>query len=94
MLGGGLVIHDLADLDPDSNLEADDAKATEAKTVDADLAVGEVSEESVESDAGENETSKALSEDDRKSVIAMPWAILIFFSGLVVVGAFWLFSRS
>ncbi|MDB2526285.1 hypothetical protein N9X53_06325 [Mariniblastus sp.] len=94
MLGGGLVIHDLADLDPDSNLEADAAEATEAKTVDADLAVGEVSEESVESDVGENETSKALSEDDRKSVIAMPWAILIFFSGLVVVGAFWLFSRS
>jgi len=81
-------------LDPNSNLEADESGATEAKTVDPDLATGVVSEESVESDAGAKQTSEAVSEDERKSVIAMPWAILIFFSGLVVVGVFWLFSRS
>ena len=84
MLGGGLVIHELADLDADRNLELD-------------LEASEVVEGSSSNDVGEKETvepSEALAFDDRKSVIAVPWTILVLFSGLVLMFALFLISRS
>lgn len=84
MLGGGLVIHDLADLDADSNSKVD---------LEARESVEEVST----SDAGGKAQvgpSQALAVDARKSIIAVPWTILVLFSGLVMAFVFLLISKS
>lgn len=84
MLGGGLVIHDLADLDADSFSKVD-------------LEARESVEEISTSDAGgkeQVEPSQALAVDDRKSIIAVPWTILVLLSGLVMAFVFLLISKS
>ena len=90
MLGGGLVIHELVDLDPDSNLEAEPA---EAYPIELDLKAVEVSKESLNKGVGKN-TIETMVEEDRTPAVSMPWVILLFFSVLVLIGAIWLFSRS
>ena len=98
MLGGGLVIHELADLEPGSNLEAEltGLAPSAPEPSELDRKVVDVSEEISNKGAVKktSETSEAMVEEDRKPAVAMPWAILIFFSGLVLVGAIWLFLRS
>ena len=84
MLGGGLVIHDLADLDAANNSKVD-------------LKASKVVDEIPTSDAGgkeQVEPSQALARDDRKSIIAVPWTILVLFSGLVMAFVFLLISKS
>jgi len=103
MLGGGLVIHDLTELDPDSNMESDGTESSPAKVPGTEEVWGgeKAGEEDGKADArvkktkNLSETLEASSQEVRhKTVFEMPWAILIFFSGLVITGVFWLLSRT
>ena len=103
MLGGGLVIHDLTDLNPDSNLEIDKTESNSAKVpgTEETMVVEKVGEEDFSADARVKKTnnlSEALEASRQtgrqKPLFEMPWAILIFFSGLVMTGVFWLLSRT
>lgn len=103
MLGGGLVIHDLTDLNPDSNLEIDKTESNSAKVpgTEETMVVEKAGEEDFSADARVKKTnnlSEALEASHQagrqKPLFEMPWAILIFFSGLVMTGVFWLLSRT
>lgn len=84
ILGGGLVIHELDDLEAGENLEAD------VSSTDAAVA-------SSTDDTEENqpvELSDALSVNRPESAITVPWTILVLFSGIVLLIVFFIVAKS